>query len=159
MRNPNYIDIGYQTAQEIWDEIVLASAGRFKTDPTRAHAMACAIYVTHFLDWVFHEKFQGQDTRGNPTYGAFKATHHKACAELAWLQDLANVAKHRGLSGATLVRKLDGKGLHSEGEIFDQFGSRPHVSESPLELELVDGTRHRLDEVVARAITYWRANR
>lgn len=140
-RPASYVDVGYNATQEFWDEIVLASAGRFKTDPTRAHAMAVAIYVSHFLDWVFHEKYPGQDTRGNSAYDAFKGAHHKACPELAWLQDLVDVARHRALGreGVTLVKR--------EG------------SEGPLELELSDGARHRFDEIVASAIAHWKANR
>lgn len=134
-------DIGYNTTQEFWDEIVLASAARFKADPTRAHAMAVAIYVTQFLDWVFYERNPGHDTGGNPAYAAFKRRHHLACPELAWLQDLADVAKHRALG-----RKAAGL-LKREGAAF------------PLVLELGDGTCHAMDEMVARAIAYWRASR
>jgi hypothetical protein len=159
-RSATYIDIGYASAREFWDEIVLASAGRFKTDPTRAHAMAVAIYVSHFLDWVFHEKYPGQDTRNNQAYADFKAQHHGACPELIWLQDLADVAKHRGLGrDGVSLKQLAGSGAHQEGTITDVLGSRTEISEVPLELELADGTRHRFSEVVAHAIEYWRANR
>lgn len=139
-----YIDVGYASAQEFWDEIVLASAGRFKTDPTRAHAMACAIYVSHFLDWVFHEKHPRADTLGNPVYVAFKQRHQAACPELGWLADLSDIAKHRGLGRPVTLKKL---------------GSRARNSEKPLLLELVNGTQHRFDEVVEKAIAYWRKNR
>ena len=141
-------DIAYASAREFWDEIVLASAGRFKTDPTRAHAMAVAIYLSHFLDWVFHEKFPGEDTHGNPAYAAFKDMHHRACPELAWLQDLADIAKHRSL----------GRKCVSLKKVVVTPGSPPQISENLLELELADGTRHRFAEVTARAIDYWRAN-
>ena len=148
-RSATYIDIGYSSAQEFWEEIVLASAGRFKTDPTRAHAMAVAIYVSHFLDWVFHEKHPGQDTRDNPAYAAFKEMHHTACPELSWLADVSDIAKHRGLGRASVSLK----------QVADIPGSRSEISEHPLELELVDGTRHRFGEIAARAIAYWQANR
>jgi hypothetical protein len=153
------IDIGYASAKEFWDEIVLASAGRFKTDPTRAHAMAVAIYVSHFLHWVFHEKFPGEDTGGNPAYSAFKQKHHTACPELAWLQDLADVAKHRGLGRKGVVlRRLEGSCGRHEGIVTDKLGSRSVISELPIAIELADGTRHRMDEVAAKAIAYWQAN-
>lgn len=155
-----YIDIGYNSAREFWDEIVLASAGRFETQPTRAHAMACAIYLSYFLDWVFHERHPGQAARGNPDYVAFRQKHHVACPELSWLADLADVAKHRGLGRRTVVLKqLVGAGVRQEGAATDELGQQPHISESPIELEFVDGTRHRFDDVVDNAIAYWRANR
>jgi hypothetical protein len=146
-RSGTYIDAGYASAQEFWDEILLASAGRFRTDPTRAHAMAVAIYAAQFLDWVFHERYPGQDTRDNQTYAAFKAKHYDACPELGWLQDLADVAKHRGLGRAGVRLK----------QLADTHGARTEISEKPLELELADGSRHRMDAVVANAIAYWRA--
>lgn len=159
VRSVTYRDIGYASAQEFWDEIVLASAGRFETQPTRAHAMAVAIYVSHFLDWVFHEKYPGQDTGGNQAYAAFKRTHYTACPELVWLQDLADIAKHRGLGRAGVsLKQLTGSGGRHEGAVTDELGSRSAISENPLELELADGTRHRFGDVMAHAIAYWRAN-
>ena len=152
----SYIDIGYNTTREFWDEIVLAAAGRFKTDPTRAHAMAVAIYVSHFLDWVFHEKHPREDTFGNPIYVAFKQRHHRACPELAWLEDLADVAKHRGIGRRPVrLKKREGE----EGPEDSATHAPQAVSASPLMLELNDGTHHPFDQVTERAIAYWRANR
>ena len=136
MRKVSYIDIGYQSAQEFWDEIVLASEGRFKTDPTRAHAMAVAIYVTHFLDWVFCEKNPGEDVAG-VAYAACRQRHHKACPPLAWLADLAEVPQRRTGS----LRRL------TEGEA------------SEFKLVLADGTQHSFADVVTKAVAYWRVNR
>jgi len=148
-RNATYIDIGYASAQEFWDEIVLASAKRFKTDPTRAHAMAVAIYVTHFLDWVFHEKHPREETLGNPLYVAFKQRHHRGCPELDWLEDLADVAKHRGLGRRqVMLKKLEDGAVRLEG-----------TSGHPLILDLADGSHHRFDEVTKKAVAYWRQNR
>jgi len=131
-------DIGYKSAQEFWDEIVLASASRLEAQPTRAHAMACAIYVSHFLDWVFAEQHPDDATRSSSAYAAFKQRHHAACAELVWLADLAAAPGRRG---AVSLRQSTKDGS------------------SPLELGLPDGTRRAFNEVVAKAIAYWRANR
>ncbi len=158
-RSPTYVDIGYASAQEFWDEIVLASASRFKTDPTRAHAMACAIYVAHFLDCVFHEKHPREDTLGNPVYVAFKQHHHRACPELMWLADLSDVAKHRGIGRAVTLKKLEDGGAAGEGAEADLLGEKPQAAVGPLFLELGSGARHRFDKVVAKAVAYWRANR
>lgn len=144
-RPVNDVDIGYRSPQEFWDEIVLAAAGRFETQPTRAHAMACAIYFTQFLDWVFHEKNPGEDTRHTVAYATFKQKHLAACPELGWLADLSDAVKQRGLGRRDVALKQlqDGEG---------------HISESPIELELIDGTRHRFAAVVASAVDYWRSN-
>jgi hypothetical protein len=153
-----YIDVSYASAQEFWDEIVLASAGRLKSDPTRAHAMACAIYLTHFLDWVFHEKHPRDDTAGNTVYVAFKQRHQAACPELGWLAELSDVAKHRGVGRQVRLKKLKGSSVWRKGTITDELGTHPHLSKNPLILELVNGTQHHFDEVVEKAINYWKAH-
>jgi hypothetical protein len=145
-RPVNDVDVGYRSAQEFWDEIVLAAAGRFETQPTRAHAMACAIYITQFFDWVFHEKFPGEDTRHNVAYAAFKQKHFAACAELGWLADLSDAVKHRGLGRRDVALK-------------QLRGGEDRLHENPIELELIDGTRHRFAAVVTSAVDYWRDNR
>ncbi len=160
-RPGTYIDIGYASAQEFWDEIVVASAARLKTDPTRAHAMAAAIYLSHFLDWVFHEKHPREDTIGNPVYIAFRQRHHRACPELGWLADLADVAKHRGLGRRqVMLKKLEDSAQQKESSAEEEeASSRSPAAEHPLVLELANGTHHRFDRVVANAIAYWRTNR
>jgi hypothetical protein len=131
-------DIGYKSAQEFWDEIVLASASRLEVQPTRAHAMACSIYISHFLDWVFDEQHPDDALRNASAYAAFKKQHHAACAELAWLADLAAAPGRRG--GVSLRQ-------------------RTKDTASSLELALPDGTHRPFSDVVANAIAYWRANR
>jgi len=131
-------DIGYKSAQEFWDEIVLASAIRLEAQPTRAHAMACAIYISHFLDWVFAEQHPEDAIRNSGAYTAFKKRHRAACEELTWLTDLAEAPGRRG---AVSLRQRTKDGA------------------SPLELTLPDGTRQPFSDVVAKAIAYWRANR
>lgn len=131
-------DIGYKSAQEFWDEIVLASASRLEAQPTRAHAMACAIYISHFLDWVFDEQHPDDVSRDSTAYAAFKKRHHAACEELTWLSDLADAPGRRG-AGSLRQSTKD--------------------AASPLEVALPDGTRRPCNDVVANAIAYWRANR
>jgi hypothetical protein len=131
-------DIGYKSAQEFWDEIVLASASRMEAQPTRAHAMACAIYISHFLDWVFAEQHPDDAIRNSNAYAAFKKQHHTVCAELAWLVDLAEAPGRRGAVSLRQSTK---------------------DAASPLELALPDGTHRPFNDVVANAIAYWRANR
>lgn len=154
-RPVNDVDIGYRSAQEFWDEIVLAAAGRFDTQPTRAHAMACAIYISQFLDWVFHEKNPGEDTRHNAAYATFKQRHFAACPELGWLADLSDAVKHRGGRDVALKQRQGG----GEGTVTDERAVQSQALESPIELELIDGTRHRFAAVVASAVDYWRSNR
>ncbi len=129
------IDISYRTAEEFWEEIVLASAGRLEAQPSRAHAMACAIYLSHFLDWVFAA--QHRESAESAAYAAFVKRHQAACAELAWLADLAGAPGRRA---TTLLGPTE-------------------IGAWPLELKLPDGTRRVFAEVVAKAIAYWRANR
>lgn len=136
-----YRDISYTSAHAFWDEIVAASAKRFKSDPTRAHAMAVAIYATQFIDWVFHEKHPREDTLGNPVYVAFKQRHHRACPELAWLADLSNVAKHRGLGRQVTLKRLDGSEARDRSAVV---------------IELADGSHHPFDAVVTKIVDYWK---
>jgi hypothetical protein len=137
---PTYSDISYASVRAFWDEIVLASAARFKTDPTRAHAMAVAIYVSQLLDWVFHEQHRREDTVGNPVYVAFRQRHHRACPELDWLADLSNVARRRGLGREVRLKRREG------GDTQDA---------SAVVIELGDGTRHAFDAVVDKVVAYW----
>jgi len=156
-RAPTYIEVGYSTAQEYWEEIVLASAARFRADPTRAHAMAVAIYVSHFLDWVFHDKHPREDTQGNPLYVAFKQRHYRACPELTWLVDLVDVAKRRGLGRPAALVKLKSSGGRRKRAPAEGPGAAA-PAEDALLLEM-NGAYHRFEEVMDRAVAYWRKNR
>ena len=131
------VDVGYKSAPEFWDEIVLASAGRFETQPTRAHAMAVAIYVSHFLDWVFCEKHR-DERRDDAAYETFKKRHHAACPVLGWLATLADVQAQP--AAFSLIQ-------------------RNEAGVPALYLVLPDGTPHRFGDVVVSAIAYWQANR
>src|SRR5215469_17407647 len=128
------IDIGYNTTKEFWDEIVLAAAGRFEAQPTRAHALACAIYMSHFLAWVFDASHPGEDRHG-AVYAEFQERHRAACPELAWLAGVAEVPARRKV-----------------------FLRQQSKDDPTLVLQLADGTGHRFGEVVAKAIAYWRFN-
>jgi len=62
-------------------------------------------------------------------------------SELAWLQDLADVAKHRGLGRKGVVlRRLEGSCGRHEGIVTDKLGSRSVISELPIAIELADGS-------------------
>ncbi len=68
-----YIDFGYATAREYWDEVVLPSQQRFlESNGERGEAIVAAMTTWSIIDWVWHERHPGVDTRDNTDYTKFR---------------------------------------------------------------------------------------
>jgi len=109
------------------------------------------------LEWLRYEKQPPQ------TLDEFRANVLKKCPELAWLRDVAEAGKHRGLNRTSVTVK---RVLPSWVKILGTFGTfaigtMPYggrVVTGPLSIELDDGTTHNFSDVLSRVIDFWRNN-
>jgi hypothetical protein len=155
MASVSYIDLGYDDPRSLWDEVVLPACSRFLKEPDRQNAMTASILLAHLLDWIWHRDHPGVDTRDNSAYRTFRKDHRAACPELAWITDICDATKHRGLSRPKKVSGIQGQGRpNDEGTVFDVYGSRPMPAAKPLEIHLDDGSAHQLEAVMRRALEY-----
>lgn len=144
------IDFGFPSARAFWDEVAMPAYQRFKREPNRAHAMAAALPAWHVIDWLLVEQ------NPKPKIEDFRTTLFRRCAELEWIGDIANGAKHRELNRGQSVARVGGTGIRSEGQETDALGTRTVTSYDPLMLTLDDGTQHNFDDVLDTIIAYWR---
>jgi hypothetical protein len=141
-RTVQYVDFGFTSAREFWSELVLPSHERFKADPSRANAMIASLVAWHVQDWIWHDQRPGEDTRNSKDYPLFQAKLFNDCPELAWIRDVADAGKHRGLGRPTL-------------EVREVANTWP-LNTTPSTIKLDDGTVHDLADVLSRVIEYWR---
>jgi hypothetical protein len=137
-----YIDFGFTSAREFWDEVVLPAYECFKANPSRGSAIIASFPAWHIQDWIWHEKHLGEDTRNNANYTRFQDKLFNDCPELPWIRDVADAGKRRGLGRSTLkVREVK--------------NTWP-LNTTPLTIKLSDGTEHDFTDSLSRVIEYWR---
>jgi len=95
-RGVTYIDMGLNSVEAYWKEIVDRDVRAFRTDPSTSPIFHAATGVWHLHDWVWHDRNPGQDSRG-PAFDAYRERLLTACPELGWLRDVADAGKHRRL--------------------------------------------------------------
>jgi hypothetical protein len=93
------IDFGYRSVEQYWTKVVLPSFDKFKLAPDQASAIQASIPAWHLLEWLWHER------RPSQPLDDFRANILKACPELAWLRDVADAGKHRGLKRSNVKVK------------------------------------------------------
>ena len=59
-----YVDIGPNSAEEYWDQIVVPSVQEFYAKVSPRTTLEAALALWHFIDWVWHDNNQGKDSRG-----------------------------------------------------------------------------------------------
>jgi len=152
-----YLNFAIHSASIFWLEIVMPSYSRFCKEQNRYNAIQAAWPAWHIIDWLWHEKHPHQDTRNNKEYMDFIKAHIDSCQQLGWLRDITDATKHCGLGRSNLVVKdTAGTGLHTEGQIFSEYGNQPITQRDPLKIILDNGTSHDFPEVLGAAIEYWR---
>lgn len=160
-RQVRYVDFGFTSAKEFWREVGMPAYGRFTATPNRQTAIDASTHAWHVNEWVWHDNNPGVDTQGNQTFVVIRDGLITACPELAWVRDIAEAGKHRGLGrpgkvqgvsiGTTqLVGADDSFLVDSEGRYLAGAGD--------LEIELTDGTRHQAATVLATVIAFWEAH-
>jgi hypothetical protein len=158
-----YIDFGYTSAAEFWSEVVLSAYERFKEHHNRQNAIDVSVHAWQVHEWIWHENNPGEDTRGNADYTKFKENLLKSCPELAWIRDVADAGKHRGLGRsdvevrrvATEKRVIGSYGTAAYGKV--PYGAA-RTETTPLIIRLVKDSRPcGFAEALSRVMDYWRA--
>ena len=157
-----YIDFGYPSAADFWNDVVVPANARYASDPTRRHAIEVSFSAWHVVDWLFHEQ------RPAVALAEFQRKRIGECPELGWIRDVCDAGKHRGLSLRVPAVQRVGKGVrpvsftNNAGEIitFVNDASQPvqFTAEGPLEIELADKSRHAFAVVLGVVMDYWRTN-
>lgn len=156
-----YVDFGITSARQFWDENVIPAYERFKTQPNRANAIDASFHTWHVHEWIWHEHHPGEDTRRNIDYETFRTDCIDNCPELAWLRDVADAGKHRGLGRSAEVRRVASEtrevgGAYGTGAYgVGPYGAGTLVA-TPLSITLTDESTHDFAEALSRVMDYWR---
>jgi hypothetical protein len=137
-----YVDFGFTSAKEFWDEVVLPAYECFKTEPSRGKAIIASFAAWHIHDWRWHDQHPGEDTRNSKGYTRFQEKLFDECPELMWIRDVADAGKHRGLGRSTLEVR--------------QVRNNWPLNSTPLTITLNDGTQRDFTDVLSCVIEYWR---
>jgi hypothetical protein len=138
-----YVDFGFTSTREYWTEVAEPAYQRFLNDETRGNAIAACLLLWPLHDWLWHEQHPGEDTRKRKTdYDQFQQQFFNNCPELAWLRDVADAGKHRGLGRADVRVR----------EVAKTWPSNT----LPLKIILDDGSEHNITDVLRRIVEYFR---
>jgi len=155
-----YVDFGFASAREFWAEVVVPTCDRFKLEPTRANAIIASLHVWHLHEWIWHEQHPGVDTRGNSDYSDFKNALFRDCQELAWIRDVADAGKHRGLGRSVEVSEVVSKrrliGSLNTAPLNTMPLNSAHAVTTPLLLMFENGNVCGFGDVLSRVVEYWR---
>jgi hypothetical protein len=157
-----YVDFGFTSAREFWEELVIPAYERFTTQPNRANAITASGHAWHVHEWIWHDEHPGDDTRNSIAYKTFQTTLIAQCPELAWIRDVADAGKHRGLGRPAEVRRVASGTRLVGGPLASMpLGAAPLgggiVETTPLCITLTDSSTHGFVEVLSRVMNYWRA--
>ncbi|MCC8936880.1 hypothetical protein H8A99_10375 [Bradyrhizobium sp. Arg68] len=148
-----YIDINLNSIEAYWSELIVPSAKAFYSEPSPRSLFHVAGSLWHLHDWVWHDRNPGQNSRG-PIFDTFRNNLLQQCPELGWLRDLTDASKHRGLGRLPEVQGAEPQWILSALSV--HLGSLGH--ELKFFIVLNDGSRQYADEVVHKAIEFWRAD-
>jgi hypothetical protein len=143
-RAVQYVDFGFTSAREFWDEVVLPAYECFKAEPSRGKAIIASFPAWHIQDWIWHDQHPGEDTHNSKDYRPFQEKLFLDCPELQWIRDVADAGKHRGLGRQK-----------PKVEVREVKGTWPHNA-TPLTITLDDGTQHDFADVLEHVIEFWR---
>lgn len=158
-----YVDFGITSARQFWDENVVPVSERFKAQPNRANAIDASVSAWHVHEWIWHEHHPGTDTRQNIDYRNFQADLFNACPQIAWIRDVADAGKHRGLGRPAKVKRVASDMVLIGGPITSApIGTTP-ISGSisiptPLTVTFTDGSKLTFRTVLSCVLDYWQAS-
>jgi hypothetical protein len=136
-----YVDFGFTSAREYWTEVAEPAYERFINDESRGNAITAFLVLWPLHDWLWHEHHPGEDTRSKD-YEPFRQQLFANCPELAWLRDVADAGKHRGLGRANV-------------QVREVAKTWPRNTQ-PLTIVLDSGTEHDITDVLLRVVEYFR---
>ena len=149
-RQVTYIELRIDSVEGYWRELIVPNVEECVRGQTPRTVFNAAVALWHLIDWVWHEEHPDEDTRNNPIYDTYRKQLLSKCLELAWLGDIADAGKHRGLG-----RKTVSTGLlplpDAEG------GMAIFVMEHYNPMERDFGTAVNIREVLDTVIQFWRA--
>jgi hypothetical protein len=137
-----YVDFGFNSAREYWTEVAEPAYERFLNDESRGNAITAFLVLWPLHDWLWHEQHPGENTRNNKDYELFRQRLFVDCQELAWLRDVADAGKHRGLGRANV-------------QVREVAKTWPRNTQ-PLTIVLDNGTEHNITDVLLRVVEYFR---
>ena len=76
-----YVDIGLNSLEEYWAELVFPSAKEFREAPTTRTAFGVATNLWHFHVWAWHDLNPGVNS-GGAAFQAYRDRVVAACPEL-----------------------------------------------------------------------------
>lgn len=163
-RSVRYVDFGYTTAREWWEEVGVAAHGRFLANQCRATAIEVCIPCWHAHEWLWHQQNPGVDTQGNNTYVGWRESLIDQCEELAFVRDVADAAKHRGLGRPGEVTGVNNARTTLQSVNFGNgktsimsLNGRPKLLNIGMTLDLTDDTTVSLPNVIQTVIDFWNA--
>jgi hypothetical protein len=150
-----YVDLGFTSARQFLDEMVLPAYDRFRADNSRQAAMNTAILAWHLVDWLWHDRHPGVDTRG-PRFSAFRGGLIAICPELALVRDIADASRHRGLGRVPQVAtmKSEPNWVVAGGQPVTFAGQPVHAGYS-LELTVTPGGPQDVAVLLSKVISFW----
>jgi hypothetical protein len=156
-----YIDFGYESAEQFWAELVLPAYERFQSTPNRQSAIEASVPAWHVHGWIWHQQHRGETTENNQEFQKFRTEMIEKCCELAWVRDVANASKHRGLTRPKKVQRVERK-VRVVGPLntyaLNTMPLNSMSSIASLNIVLNEGTTHGFAEALSHVINYWRDN-
>ena len=153
MPSVTYIDIGLNSIDEYWNELIVPRVQEFNAKPSARSAFQAAHSVWHLHDWVWHERNPNQNSSG-AEFTAYRDGLIAACPELAWLRDIANAGKHRGLGHSSLEVKGAAPGL-MPGHTMMMTGVGGGIRDV-FTITLNDESKQDVGATLKKAVDYWR---
>lgn len=157
-RSVLYVDFGFTSAKEFWREVGMPAYGRFTATQNRGTAIEASTHAWHVIEWVWHDNNPGADTQGNQTFVAFRDGLIAACPELAWVRDIAEAGKHRGLGrSGVVVGSVDTRkpAAVTFGGTPVTFAGQAGVFGGGLTILMLDGMQYQVAPVLATVIAFW----
>lgn len=162
-RTVHSVDLGFTSAKQFWAEVVVTAYQRFEAAPTRVSAFETAVSSWHLLEWAWHDRNPGVETRDNKDFTKFHDDVIKCCPELEWLRDVADAGKHRYLHRTPSARSVKVKAMREGEALMDDEGffladdcGGLLLADGGLHIELEDGTLHDVSAVLATVTQFWR---
>lgn len=149
MPSVKYIDIGLSSVEEYWNRIVTPSVRAFRATPSAISTLDAALSIWHLVDWAWHEN-KGKKVRRD--LKRYRGHIMKACPEMAWLGDIADARKHRGLDRATTVKIAEPGLMPRSGHTVGGTGGFNEI----VTLEMDDGSKEDFGRALQNAVVFWR---
>ncbi len=155
-RTVTYIDIGLNSVSEYWLQTVVPNVKEFRSAPAPRTVINAALSVWHLHDFVWHERYPDQNSRG-AKFDAFRDELLTKCPELGWLRDIADAGKHKGLGRLPEVKGAEPRRVRIPGcDLLAATGMGGHRTRQAYFLVLNDGTQQEVGPALRTAIEFWR---